>query len=91
MINIYVGNMSYDLTEDQIQELFGQYGTVSNVRIITDRDTKRPKGFGFVEMEEQEEGMKAIDAINGKEVNGRELKVNEARPKESRPRRNDRY
>ena len=75
---LYVGNLSYETTETELQELFAQAGAVETVRIITDRDTGRSKGFGFVEM--QEGGDKAIAEMNGKDFNGRSLTVNEARP-----------
>ena len=75
---LYVGNLSYETTESDLKELFGQTGSVETVRIITDRDTGRSKGFGFVEM--QEGGDKAIAEINGKDFRGRALTVNEARP-----------
>ncbi|MBI4977012.1 MAG: RNA-binding protein [Spirochaetes bacterium] len=78
---IYVGNMSYNTTKEQIQDLFSQHGTVLSVAIITDRDTGRPKGFGFVEMDGDEAAAAAIAALDGKEVDGRALKVNEAKPK----------
>jgi cold-inducible RNA-binding protein len=75
---LYVGNLSFETTESDLKELFGQAGTVETVRIITDRDTGRSKGFGFVEM--QDGGDKAIAEMNGKEFKGRALTVNEARP-----------
>ena len=75
---LYVGNLSFETTENDLKELFGQAGSVETVRIITDRDTGRSKGFGFVEM--QEGGDKAIAAMNGKDFKGRTLTVNEARP-----------
>jgi RNA recognition motif-containing protein len=75
---LYVGNLSFETTESDLKELFGQAGTVETVRIITDRDTGRSKGFGFVEM--QDGGDKAIAEINGKDFKGRALTVNEARP-----------
>ncbi len=87
-MQIYVGNMSYDTTEETLKELFSQYGEVNSVKIITDRETGRAKGFGFISMENNEDGQKAIDELNGKEVDGRTLKVNEAKPKEDRPKRN---
>lgn len=80
-MNIYVGNMSYDTTEDHLREAFEGFGQVSSVKIITDRDTGRAKGFAFVEMSTKEEGDAAISGLNGKEMQGRELNVNEARPK----------
>ncbi|MCK4695202.1 MAG: RNA-binding protein [Candidatus Cloacimonetes bacterium] len=86
-MNIYVGNVSYDLTEKGLEELFAEFGSVTAARIITDRMTGRSKGFGFVEMEKKEEGEEAIKQLDGKEINGRPLKVNEAKPREDRPRR----
>jgi len=80
-MNIYVGNMSFDTTEDQLREAFAGFGEVSSVRVITDRDSGRPKGFAFVEMGSQDEATAAIAGLNGKEVNGRTLNVNEAKPK----------
>ena len=79
---LYVGNLSFETTESDLKELFGQAGTVETVRIITDRDTGRSKGFGFVEM--QDGGDKAIAEMNGKDFKGRALTVNEARPMPSR-------
>jgi RNA recognition motif-containing protein len=79
---LYVGNLSFETTESDLKELFGQAGTVETVRIITDRDTGRSKGFGFVEM--QDGGDKAIAEMNGKDFKGRALTVNEARPMSSR-------
>jgi cold-inducible RNA-binding protein len=75
---LYVGNLSFQTTENELNELFAQAGSVETVRIITDRDTGRSKGFGFVEM--QDGGDKAIEQFNGREFNGRALTVNEARP-----------
>lgn len=80
-MNIYVGNMSFDMTEEDLRQAFGEYGEVSSARIITDRETGRPRGFGFVEMSDDEAAKKAIEELNGKEVAGRTLTVNEARPK----------
>lgn len=79
---LYVGNLSFETTEADLNELFGQAGSVETVRVITDRDTGRSKGFGFVEM--QDGGDKAIAELNGKEFQGRALTVNEARPMSSR-------
>jgi len=81
MTKIYVGNLSYNATEAELRELFGQHGSVNTVSLVTDRETGQPRGFGFVEMSEG--GDKAIAALDGKEVGGRTLKVNEARPRES--------
>jgi len=78
---IYVGNMSYNTTEDGLRQAFGQYGTVASVNVITDRVTGRARGFGFVEMETEEMAQAAIAALNGKELDGRQLKVNEANDK----------
>ena len=82
MFKIYVGNLSFDAAEAELKELFGQYGEVSDVAIITDRDTGRSRGFGFVEMSDDAEGQAAIDAIDGSDVGGRTLKVNKAKPRE---------
>jgi RNA recognition motif-containing protein len=81
MTNIFVGNLSYQTTQDDLQAAFAAYGTVERVNIITDRDTGQPRGFAFVEMTEQREAESAISALNGREMNGRALNVNEARPK----------
>ena len=80
-MNIYVGNLSFDATEDDIRSAFEAFGKVDAVNIIKDRDSGRPKGFGFVEMASGEEAKKAIEAMNGKEFKGRAMNVNEARPK----------
>lgn len=84
-MNIYVGNLSYDMTENDLQELFGEFGTIVKANIINDRDSGRSKGFGFVEMEVAEDGKKAIEELDGQDVKGRNIKVNEARPREERP------
>lgn len=86
MKNIYVGNLSYDATEDQIRSLFEQYGAVDRVSVVTDRDTGQPRGFAFVEMTDDEAATKAMDALNGTNLGGRNLNINEARPKTDRPR-----
>lgn len=83
-MNIYVGNLSYSSTEDAIRALFEAHGEVASVRLITDRDTGRPRGFGFVEMSNDEEARAAIGALDGQDLDGRNLKVNEARPREDR-------
>jgi len=87
MKNIYVGNLNFDATEDQIRGLFEAYGPVEKVSIITDRDTGQSRGFGFVEMPDDEAATKAMEALNGTDMGGRKLTVNEARPKTDRPRR----
>jgi len=83
-MRIYVGNMSFSTTEDSLREAFEKYGGVDDVTIVTDRDTGRPRGFGFVEMGNNDEAQKAIDGLNGTELDGRTLTVNEARPQERR-------
>jgi RNA recognition motif-containing protein len=85
-MKLYVGNLSYGMTDSDLQNLFEQYGTVVSAQIIMDRDTGRSKGFGFVEMSTTEEGQAAIQALHDQEVSGRKLTVNEARPREDRPR-----
>ncbi len=81
---LYVGNLSFDTSGQDLEELFGQVGTVESASVIEDRDTGRSRGFGFIEMSSKEEAAQAIEQFNGKEVDGRELKVNEAKPRESR-------
>jgi RNA recognition motif-containing protein len=86
MKNIYVGNLSYKASEEEIRALFEQYGAVDRVSVVTDRDTGQPRGFAFVEMSDDDAGNKAIEALNGTNLGGRNLNINEARPKDSRPR-----
>ena len=81
MTNIFVGNLSYQTTQEDLQSAFAQYGNVERVNIITDRDTGQPRGFAFVEMTERRDAETAISQLNGAELNGRALNVNEARPK----------
>ncbi len=81
---LYVGNLSYNVTEDQLRELFSQAGQIKDVALITDRQTGRSKGFGFVEFATQEEAQKAIELFNNHELDGRPLTVNVARPREER-------
>ncbi|MEL4894068.1 RNA recognition motif domain-containing protein [Crocosphaera sp. Alani8] len=83
-MSIYVGNLSYDVTQDDLQEVFAEYGAVKRVQLPTDRETGRPRGFGFVEMETESEETAAIEALDGAEWMGRALKVNKARPRENR-------
>ena len=90
-MNIYVGNLSYDSTEDQMRELFGEFGTVESTSIIMDRVTGKSRGFGFVVMPDDAEGEKAIAELNDKEFNGRSLKVNQAKERTSRPEGRSRY
>lgn len=86
-MNLYVGNMAYGMTEQDLEQVFAEFGNVVSVKIITDRETGRAKGFGFVEMSSDAEGKAAISNLDGKEVSGRNLRVNEAKPREERPRR----
>jgi cold-inducible RNA-binding protein len=81
---LYVGNLSYSVTSESLEELFGQYGTVQSAQVVMDRDTGRSKGFGFVEMADDNAAQEAIRALNEKEHEGRNLTVNEARPREER-------
>lgn len=81
MLNIYVGNLPYNTTNQDLQDLFSQYGQIAKASIIMDRETGRSKGFGFVEMVNDAEGKKAIEALNGQDFGGRSLTVNEARPR----------
>jgi len=87
-MNIYVGNLSFRATDDDLRELFAEFGEVTSARVITDRDSGRSRGFGFVEMESGDEGKAAIEALDGQENEGRNLKINEARPRQPR---GDRY
>lgn len=82
---LFVGKLSYDTTNDSLQALFAQYGTVVSAQVIVDRDTNRSKGFGFVEMEDQAAAQAAINALDGKEFEGRTIAVSVARPREDRP------
>jgi cold-inducible RNA-binding protein len=84
MKNIFVGNLSYNVSENAIRSLFEEYGTVDRVSVVTDRDTGQQKGFAFVEMSVDAEGDRAIESLSGREMNGRALTVNEARPKADR-------
>src|SRR3954464_15530465 len=83
---LYVGNLSYDVNSSDLEQLFSQHGTVQSAEVISDRDTGRSKGFGFVQMGSDEEAQAVIAALNGQEVDGRALTVNEAKPREDRPR-----
>ena len=84
-MNIYVGNLAYRTNEDELRQLFSQYGEVSSVKVTTDRDTGQSKGFGFVEMPNQSEAEAAINNLNETDLGGRNLRVNEARPRTDRP------
>ena len=83
-VKLYVGNLSFNTTNQDLSDLFGTVGTVTSCNVIEDRDTGRSRGFAFVEMSSQAEGENAIAQLNGKEIDGRELKVNEAKPREDR-------
>jgi len=83
-MKLYVGNLAFDTTSNDLQTLFAQAGTVENVSLIEDRETGRSRGFGFVEMQTKEEGAAAVAKFNGTELAGRALKVNEAKPRENR-------
>jgi len=84
MKNIFVGNLSYNVSENELRSVFEEYGTVDRVSVVTDRDTGQQKGFAFVEMSVDAEGDRAIESLSGREMNGRALAVNEARPKADR-------
>ncbi len=84
--NIYVGNLSWNLNESDLQNLFSEFGDVESVKIIFDRDTNRSKGFGFVEMSDNDSASKAISALNGKELDGRNIRVNMSEPRPNRGR-----
>jgi RNA recognition motif-containing protein len=91
-MNIYVGNLPYSISEDDLKNAFGKFGPVTSVKIIIDKATGRSKGFAFVEMENSSEGNQAIKSLNETDLNGRNIKVNEARPREeSAPRSRARY
>ncbi len=81
-MNLYVGNLSYDMSEENLRTEFAEYGEVQSAKIITDKFTGRSRGFGFVEMNSDEEGKKAMEELNGKDCEGRQLVVNEARPRD---------
>ena len=89
-MNIYVGNLSYEATEEDLRSAFAAHGNVKSVNVIMDKMTGQSRGFAFVEMATKEEGEAAIAALNGSELRGRPLKINEARPREERPRRDSR-
>ena len=84
-MNIYVGNLPYSIRDDELSDLFSDFGAVKSANVIMDRSSGKSKGFGFVEMDDNEDAEKAIQSLNGKEVSGRELRVNEARPRGDRP------
>ncbi|MDX5325270.1 MAG: RNA-binding protein [Bacteroidota bacterium] len=85
-MNLYVGNLPYTCSEEDLRALFGAYGEVASCRLIIDRETQRSKGFGFVEMAEEADGKEALSSLDGYSFQGRPLRVSEAQPRESRPR-----
>jgi cold-inducible RNA-binding protein len=89
-MKLYVGNLSYEVSDSALQDLFASHGAVQSAKVIMDRDSGRSKGFGFVEMDRGEEAQAAMSALNGKEINGQALTVNEARPREERGGNRDR-
>jgi RNA recognition motif-containing protein len=90
-MNMYIGNLAYDVTENDLRNAFSEFGEVSSVKIISDKFSGRNKGFGFVEMPDNSEADQAIKALNGKVLNGRSIKVNQAEPRGKRPQRRRRY
>jgi RNA recognition motif-containing protein len=90
-MNMYIGNLAYDVTENNLRNAFSEFGEVSSVKIIIDNFSGRSKGFGFVEMPDNSEADQAIKALNGKVLNGRSIKVNQAKPQGKRSRRRRRY
>ena len=84
-MNIYVGNLAYSVTEDELRQAFSQFGDVTRANVITDKYSGQSKGFGFVEMSDKAAAEEAISALNGTDLNGRSIKVNEAKPREPRP------
>ena len=91
MTNIYVGNLAYSVTSDDLREVFSEYGEVSSANVILDKFSGRSKGFGFVEMPDSSAASAAIEALNEQDLQGRNMRVNEARPREERPPRRNRY
>ena len=88
-MKLYVGNLSFQTTEGALEEAFSQFGTVKDTLLVMDKMTQRSRGFGFVTLETAEEGQRAIEGLNGKQLDGRTITVNEARPREDRPPRRD--
>jgi len=90
-MNIYVGNLPYNVTEEELREVFSEFGEVSSVNVITDKYSGQSKGFGFVEMAKNSEAEEAIKALNESSLKGRNIKVNQAKPRDKRPQRRSRY
>ena len=86
-MNIYVGNLAYGMADSDLEEAFGEFGSVTSATVIMDRDSGRSKGFGFVEMANDADAEQAIESLNGTSIQGRDIKVNQARPREERPKR----
>ncbi len=86
MLNLYVGNLPYSVTDQELNDIFSEIGEVQSARVMNDRETGRSRGFGFVEMKNEDDGREAIEKLNGQDMGGRALVVNEARPREERPR-----
>jgi len=91
MLNIYVGNLPYSVADEDLNAAFSEFGEVTSAHVISDRDTGRSKGFGFVEMSNADDGQRAIEALDGSDMQGRNVRVNEAKPREDRPRRRSNY
>ena len=85
-MNLFVGNLSWDVSQDDLEQTFAAFGQVSSAKVMMDRETGKPRGFAFVDMPNDGEARKAIENLNGKEIQGRQMNVNEARPREARPR-----
>jgi len=90
-MNLYVGNLAYSVTDEDLRTIFSEFGEVQSASVITDKISGQSKGFGFVEMPNNSEADKAIKALNGRDVKGRSIKVNQAKPREDRPKRKPRY
>ena len=90
-MNIYVGNLPYNLSEEELQSVFEEYGAIEKTTIIMDRESGQSKGFGFIEMTNDEEAERAIEALNGADLKGRSMKVNKARPRPERPQQRRRF
>ncbi len=90
-MNIYIGNLAYTVTEDDLRDAFSEFGEVESASVINDKFSGRSKGFGFVDMPNDSEAREAIESMNNKDLNGRTIKVNEAKPREERPARRERY
>jgi len=90
-MNIYVGNLAYTVTEDDLKEAFSEFGEISSVRLVSDKFSGKSKGFGFIEMPDNSEAEAAMNALNESSFKGRDIKVNQAKPREERPQRRQRY